>query len=347
VSTLDTAPDEPYVFITEAGQMDIGQVLVGIADAMETANVTEAAKAVQSPPFPEKFSRTERTIARMMRENTGASILDSGGAYGRAWQRNLTVDFSARPIATVEFSVARWHGKDELDVCPTIDLFHYLTSRLEYDRALTRQFRKFANLPENREDYDLANMEAFPAWIADKRGEDASEVYTGNSYNEDNYLSGTVQFTCFTLDNEEYVLLQIHGGCDVRGGYTAPKVFRKDDNCGYFGDWYDATIAPDFAEVRDIRERLLASIEAQPFLTPKLEAEARADADLSSKQIYWDVGGNEGNAGEDCTHRKLADYPVKEIKDRSEWVKGTVCVLPDDSALCPETGAKLTAYFCS
>ena len=31
-------------------------------------------------------SDTERKIAEMLLENTGSNMLDSGGAYGRAWQ---------------------------------------------------------------------------------------------------------------------------------------------------------------------------------------------------------------------------------------------------------------------
>ena len=32
------------------------------------------------------------------------------------------------------------------------------------------------------------------------------------------------------MDGEPYLLLQIHGGCDVRGGYTDAKLFKPSDD---------------------------------------------------------------------------------------------------------------------
>jgi hypothetical protein len=186
-------------------------------------------------------------------------------------------------------------------------------------------------------------MEAFPAWISERRGVDVDNVYTGNSYNEDNLLSGTVQYTCFELDGDSFVLLQIHGGCDVRGGYTAPQVFRTDENCGSFGDWNDATVAPDWHEVAAMREALKASLDQQTFLFADVEAEACATVEAFGDSVYWDIGGNDYQG--DGASMRLRDYPVKAIESRTEWVKGTVCVLEDGRVLCPETGAVLCADF--
>jgi hypothetical protein len=41
-------------------------------------------------------------------------------------------------------------------------------------------------------------------------------------------LDQTLQYVTFQLNNVGYVALQIHGGADVRGGYTAPRVFEAD-----------------------------------------------------------------------------------------------------------------------
>ena len=57
-------------------------------------------------PEPETDTRTTaEVIADMLRENTGKHFLDSGGAYGRHWERNQDRDFSAEPYAEVEFNV--------------------------------------------------------------------------------------------------------------------------------------------------------------------------------------------------------------------------------------------------
>lgn len=328
--------------------MDIGQVLVGIADACETARATADAKEVKSPPIPKNFTLTERTLVKMFRENTGASILDSGGAYGRGWQRALKRDFSKRVPATYtartyECTYGKDSGKTCLDLCIDIDLFTYLASRLEYDRAMTRQFEKFASLPANESKYDLELMEEFPKWISDKRDECVNNVWCENTCNLDNMLSGVIQFVHFDMAGDEYVLLQIHGGCDYRGGYSHPKVFRADSNgCGYFGDWNDADLFPDRGKVLDIKDALLARLNEQTSLFPAEEAEQRAEIALLGNEVYWQIGSNEYNS-EGC--KSFDQYPVIEIEDRSEWKHGCVCVLPDHTMLCPETGATLEVDF--
>lgn len=322
---------------------DIGQVLVVVADAFATAEATEAAKHVESPPISKKFTRTERVLVHMMRENTGASVLDSGSAYGRAWQRALTTDFSNRERGSLRVWYFERDGVGGASFEPSIDLFTYLSEKLDYDRAMTRAFNKFAALPENENKGWLELSEAFPSYIAEKRSLDLGEGRASqNSYNEDNFLSGTIQLVYFVLDGQPYCILQIHGGCDVRGGYTRPKVFTCEDEYAIF-DWYRATIVPDWKEVGAIRERLLERLNEQTWLFPNIEAELRAEIENLGQDVYWDVGGHDDH-GEGC--ETLERYPAIEIEERSQWKKGYVCVLPTHEALCPETGAKLTTSFC-
>jgi hypothetical protein len=47
----------------------------------------------------------------------------------------------------------------------------------------------------------------------------------GLTYNSDNNLSQDFQADTFSRDGEDYVCLSIHGGCDIRGGYTRPRIF--------------------------------------------------------------------------------------------------------------------------
>ena len=88
----------------------------------------------------------EQTIFGMLTENTGASILDSGSAYGRNWQRNqaLTIeDFRNRPAARLEIDRYERDGQVHYDATPTVDVFHLLTHCLELDEAC----RAFNALP--------------------------------------------------------------------------------------------------------------------------------------------------------------------------------------------------------
>ena len=50
------------------------------------------------------WDETKAVIADMLQENTGRHMLDSGGAYGRNWERNQGRDFDSEPYGRAEFS---------------------------------------------------------------------------------------------------------------------------------------------------------------------------------------------------------------------------------------------------
>lgn len=321
--------------------MDIGQILVGIADMAATASATAHASTLTPPEMPEKATLTQRVLVHMLRENTGASILDSGGTSGRAWQQNQLVDFFARPRATATFRAYTYGDRPmKLEIDFTLDVFHFLSNAADYDRAMTRAYNKFAALPENADDCHLGLMEAFPEWIGERRGVDVEKRFTDNSYNCDNFLSQIIQYVTFEYDGRVYALVQIHGGADARGGYTAPKAFLLNDEYE-LSDYYRGMIAPNHAEVMAYQEAALAAIHAQPALFPQLDAEKRYDVDQAGRDVYWDLGSCESN-GEAC--EALDSYPVIEVETREEWRAGVICVLSDGTALCPVTGARLEAH---
>ena len=158
-------------------------------------------------------TRTEQVIYEMLTENTGRHMLDSGGENGRAWQRNQVKtleDFRNEPQTSFD---TKWG-----DV--TISLFHHLTDKLTYSEEWTAALNEYA------ETYDgswLEIMETFPQELGFKR------LFTENSYNHESLLSQVIQYTVYDTGSEILVALQIHGGADVRGGYTAPRVFSMGD----------------------------------------------------------------------------------------------------------------------
>lgn len=173
---------------------------------------------------------TQEVLATMLTENTGVALCDSGGIYGRHWEENQGRDLASFEDAPEAEIVS--YGEDEFGWIK-IDLFHYLESRVQFDSELDEEFAKFADLPENKNEGWLYLMEEF----AESKSDNArSETF--NSYNAETLLSQTIQGTVFEMGEDWYVLLQIHGGCDVRGGYTAPHVFRIYTERGA-GDWYD------------------------------------------------------------------------------------------------------------
>lgn len=154
---------------------------------------------------------TRAVLAEMLVENTGAHFLDSGGAYGRHHERNhgkYEIDFDQEPqVSADKYGVS-------------LSVYHYLARRLEYCPDLQAEFQDFiASSPDDEGWLSLA--ESF-AETKDK------SYQTWNTYNGDCYLSQTVQGVSFRDDKrgETYALIQIHGGCDVRGGYTKPRIFR-------------------------------------------------------------------------------------------------------------------------
>lgn len=244
---------------------------------------------MEAPPTP--ASPVERAIAALLIENTGSSMLDSGGAYGRAWQWTR-----AKYGLDGGLPNSAWHGgpghrpeepePDDLERVALamreepageidsygmigVDTFHYLVDRLDYDPRLDAKFRRFvdklwqASQNSRRPDYGEARIEwpyetgAIERFIEQLRvhGADVEINESDNSYNHENVIDRTIQYTIFTVSNPSewggeiralsthsvigpvvprateflpdggYVALQIHGGADVRGGYTDAHLF--------------------------------------------------------------------------------------------------------------------------
>ena len=172
---------------------------------------------------------TEQTIFEMMTENTGSALCDSGGAYGRNWERNQKKtldDFRSAPSAVLD--VSKWtnsEGVERWDMYPTIDLFHHLNACLELDEVC----HEFNSMPVENWDSEYYGVSAEGEhWLEMMGFTDDGDSF--NSYNWSANFSQVVQGQRLDRDGDKYLLLQIHGGCDVRGGYTDAKLF-KIDNC--------------------------------------------------------------------------------------------------------------------
>lgn len=177
--------------------------------------------------YTDTFNKTEQRIFEMLTENTGTHFLDSGMSEGRHWQQNQKLsaaDFLKRPKATLE---------TEYGTYPTLDLFHFLNDRLTLTpmaETLQADWEHFINSDEERSFYACADMEEFVNWVTD-----SEEARVHNSYNWDNYLSQTIQYADFQVGGQSFTLLQIHGGADVRGGYTRPQVFETNGELWSYG----------------------------------------------------------------------------------------------------------------
>ena len=166
---------------------------------------------------------TDEVLAAMLTENTGRHMLDSGGAYGRNWERNggkTVADFRAAQ----EVNVDTWERNGNTVVeYVTLDVFHFLSDRLDYSPELDDEFREFATADERATESWFTCLDEWLESTGDKW--ENGPPMTVNTYNGEDSLSQIVQFTLFDRDDENYVALMIHGGCDARGGYTAPRIF--------------------------------------------------------------------------------------------------------------------------
>jgi hypothetical protein len=165
-------------------------------------------------PMPEDYTKTEKILHEMLTENTGAHFLDSGFLYGRHWEENRKIqDFRKTPVIIVE--------KDYV----LVNIFHFLNAFLERDAVseiLEAYFYKLADT----EWINLSWLECIYkfAKVLRKLGFETYNVF--NTYNWENLLSQGFQGMIFENEKGSYIILQIHNGCDVRGGYTKPRIFK-------------------------------------------------------------------------------------------------------------------------
>jgi hypothetical protein len=188
---------------------------------------------------------TEQILREMLCENTGVALCDSGGTpkydengkyigtehgYGRHFEINQGVDFDKN-----EHSLS--FTSSEPDV--TLDVYKWLSERVEYDEEMNGLFEEFCKEEDSDESW-LSLMVGFPEYLED-RGMDVRGFYRDrnipapvNTYNSSCLLSQVLQYVYFSIDDTEYVVLQIHNGADVRGGYTRPRVFSLTSEISIF-----------------------------------------------------------------------------------------------------------------
>jgi hypothetical protein len=166
--------------------------------------------------------RIKELIFDMLTEDTGRHPLDSGGAYGRAWERNQArtiEDFENEPEERYTYR----KGGNYLE--RTVSVFHFL-SQLDMDE-LCEEFNAMPCDDWDADDEVYGVSKAQWDWLKSKF--EVKVGYTFNTYNGDSDLSQILQGSWVDINGDVYLLLQIHGGCDARGGYTNAKLFTTPE----------------------------------------------------------------------------------------------------------------------
>ena len=192
----------------------------------------------------------EEVIKAQLTENTGRHLLDSGGAYGRNWEENQDNPPWEQPTYTVNESWVTTNvfdylsdtcGRDETAVALETALYAYAYSDERRRDAWLTCMEGFADAFVNAEFHRPAlstlgvpdtAIESVLGLQAEHRDDRRSESHalTHNTYNgEYPTLSQVLQGVSLGGPYAEYAIIQVHGGCDIRGGYTAPRVFNTYD----------------------------------------------------------------------------------------------------------------------
>jgi len=171
----------------------------------------------------------KQTIFNLLQTSTGQALCDSGGAYGRNWERNkkkTLKDFENEPRVGFDIPETDNGLVYSKDVSFTVSLFHYLSDSL----MLNETCNDFNALPCDNWDSDVYGIsEKQKTWLTD-HGAEIGDAW--NSYNDESSLSQVIQGANVKINDDNYILLQIHQGRDVRGGYTDAKLFKL--NTEYF-----------------------------------------------------------------------------------------------------------------
>ena len=172
-------------------------------------------------------NQVEKTIYKMLTESTGKHFLDSGGNSNRHWQRNqdrTLQDFINEDEQVFEVDV------ENNEVTRTVSVFHYLAgggSCLELDE-ICNEFNELQDNPSGNESW--ADFEIYGVFQSGANYLESFEDFkierSWDTYNGESDLSQVLQGANLEINDESYVLIQIHGGADVRGGYTDAKLFK-------------------------------------------------------------------------------------------------------------------------
>lgn len=320
---------------------------------------------------------TKDVVIDMLRENTGRSILDSGGTpkydengcyigseygYGRAYERNRCIAFDKTPEVSYRFDT--WRGNEwSLDVSKSV--YHTIVNNYEYDDEWQRIFDDFCECPDYEYEGWLQLMYKFGEMIAEVYPEAGFGVYgesgspedgVTNTYNDESTLSQVLQFMEISIPEESdfITLIQIHNGADVRGGYTAPKVFREngtrelplhmtadvtvicsdhnnhtwytDDNYHYYWNGWD-----NEWEEGD-----------QPTIPELLSDEDKANIAKAKMGIVQDL--NKYKVYVPADDESLEEEEVEELEENPVWKQGYMFIDDDNNGYCPICGGKLLVY---
>tara|TARA_R110002110_G_scaffold9257_1_gene45818 strand:- start:327 stop:1040 length:714 start_codon:yes stop_codon:yes gene_type:complete len=197
-------------------------------------------------------SNVNELVYSMLTENTGTHFLDSGGAGGRMWQRNANKclqDFEDEQEESYQYAA------DSNEIFRTVSVYHFLTNDLQIDN-ICFEFNSLNTEPKDWEADTNTDVSIYgvsvAAWQHLTSFYEVKVSRSWNTYNGESDLSQILQGANLTINDEEYILIQIHGGADARGGYTDAKLFK----CGDLIEGMIHEYLSEFLDSYDMQEEL-------------------------------------------------------------------------------------------
>jgi len=222
------------------------------------------------------------TWGSLCRENTGRALRDSGGYYGRHWERP--------PSEPPRDGIAHWdkHGV-------TLSAEAYLEARFPIDRGLQGRWAAFDAARDEAAGLDGAIITWAESVDEFMDQEGYVELSRGNVYNEPNDLSQVFQWSVWakpdqdnrgwTLDpatgdwgydrewwylDDLVTVIRVHTGCDARSGYSRPAFSTG-------ADWESVLCAGFSAGIRAVSGT-------------GAEGEELSDSELNALCESWSIG---------------------------------------------------------
>lgn len=178
------------------------------------------------------MAEIKKIIDELLKEEIGKHMCDSGGAYGYIYERNREKGYLTGMTPVEEYTDEDCKERTLEVVIPVYD---FLTYNLEKDSETVKLEKTLMYLLKEYEinPYHIFEVQDFLQTHA--------KILLGitptglrpleyvNTYNAEEYLSQTLLYCPFRYNGDNYIILEVHNGCDVRSGYTKPQVFKVKD----------------------------------------------------------------------------------------------------------------------
>lgn len=166
------------------------------------------------------------TFEEILTEEIPKYLGDSGGVYGYIYEKNRKNGImKGYQSCDFDYDIKN----KECILYPVISIYDFLS----YNCIDTYWCDSIQEQIENK--LESENIDIYSIWEVEGIIKELFDTtYIGDikweyTYNYENVLSQDIQFLLFNYDGLDYVLLQVHNGCDARSGLTRPRVFELND----------------------------------------------------------------------------------------------------------------------